>query len=73
MGFQGTSGEQYTEQFCRPAPDVLSTHRINRPFNYGWCTTTEEILRQNFEHIKLKFFSWQQLGRMWYTLFFLPF
>jgi hypothetical protein len=27
----------------------------NRPtyFNYGWCTTTEEILQQNFEHIKI--------------------
>jgi hypothetical protein len=22
-------------------------------FNYGWCTTTEEILQQNFEHIKI--------------------
>ncbi|HET6596003.1 MAG TPA: hypothetical protein VFG81_10300 [Anaerolineales bacterium] len=22
-------------------------------FNYGWCTTTEEILRQNFEHIRI--------------------
>ncbi len=22
-------------------------------FNYGWCTTTEEILQQNFEHIRI--------------------
>jgi hypothetical protein len=22
-------------------------------FNYGWCTTTEDILQQNFEHIKI--------------------
>jgi len=22
-------------------------------FNYGWCTTTEEILLQNFQHIKI--------------------
>jgi len=22
-------------------------------FNYGWCTTTEEILEQNFEHIRI--------------------
>ena len=22
-------------------------------FNYGWCTTTEEILQQNFQHIKI--------------------
>jgi hypothetical protein len=26
-------------------------------FNYGWCTTTQEILEQNFQHIKIAFFS----------------
>jgi hypothetical protein len=32
--------------------------------NYGWCTTTEEILLQNFEHIKLAFyFNGNVLGR----------
>lgn len=25
-------------------------------FNYAWCTTTEEILLQNFEHIKIGFY-----------------
>ena len=25
-------------------------------FSYGWCTTTEEILLQNFEHIKIGFY-----------------
>jgi hypothetical protein len=33
-------------------------------FNYGWCTTTEEILLQNFEHIKIGFyFNGRALGR----------
>ena len=31
-------------------------------FNYGWCTTTEEILQQNFEHIKIAlYFSGEPL------------
>ena len=31
---------------------------------YGWCTTTEEILNQNFEHIRIGlYFNEQQLGR----------
>ena len=33
-------------------------------FNYGWCTTSEEILRQNFEHITVRlFFNDDELGR----------
>ena len=33
-------------------------------FNYGWCTTTEEILEQNFEHIRIVlFFNGEALGR----------
>lgn len=33
-------------------------------FNYGWCTTTEEILQQNFEHIKIGlYFNGKALGR----------
>ena len=33
-------------------------------FNYGWCTTTEEILQQNFEHIKIGlYFNGEALGR----------
>ena len=32
-------------------------------FNYGWCTTTEEILQQNVEHIKLGlYFNGEPLG-----------
>jgi hypothetical protein len=32
-------------------------------FNYGWCTTTEEILEQNFEHIKIGlYFNGEPLG-----------
>jgi len=33
-------------------------------FSYGWCTTTEDILKQNFEHIKISlYFDDKQLGR----------
>jgi hypothetical protein len=50
--------EQYTEEdFSRPGT-LTFTVRLpnNKPayFSYGWCTTTEEILTQNFEHIKVK-------------------
>lgn len=32
-------------------------------FNYGWCTTTEEILQQNFEHIRIGlYFNGEPLG-----------
>ena len=32
-------------------------------FNYGWCATTEEILLQNFQHIKLAlYFNGEPLG-----------
>jgi hypothetical protein len=32
-------------------------------FYYNWCTTTQEILRQNFEHISVKlYFNDEELG-----------
>lgn len=52
--------ERYTEEdFSKPG---TLTFTINLPndkpayFSYGWCTTTEEVLRQNFEHIKVKLY-----------------
>lgn len=45
------------------------TFTVNLPndkptyFNYGWCTTTEEILKQNFQHIQVKlYFNGNELG-----------
>lgn len=33
-------------------------------FSYGWCTTTQEILKQNFEHITVNFyFNDEKLGK----------
>jgi hypothetical protein len=49
--------EQYTdEDYARPGTITYTVHiEDNRPvfFNYAWCTTTEEILQQNFEHIQV--------------------
>jgi hypothetical protein len=59
--------EQYTEEeFSKPGT-LTFTSKITEDqpvyFSYGWCTTTEEILRQNFEHIKLKlYFNEDELG-----------
>lgn len=50
--------ERYTEEDVA-SPGTL-TFTVSLPndqpvyFSYGWCTTTEEILRQNFEHINVK-------------------
>jgi hypothetical protein len=50
--------ERYTEEdFAKPATLTFTVRIPNdQPiyFSYGWCTTTEEILRQNFEHINLR-------------------
>jgi hypothetical protein len=52
--------EQYSD--AEAAQPGTLTYTVNitddRPtyFNYGWCTTTEEILLQNFEHIKIGFY-----------------
>ena len=49
--------ERYTDADTAQPGTLTYTVNItdDRPtyFNYGWCTTTEEILQQNFEHIKI--------------------
>jgi hypothetical protein len=49
--------EQYSNADTAQPGTLTYTVNItdDRPtyFNYGWCTTTEEILQQNFEHIKI--------------------
>jgi hypothetical protein len=59
--------EQYTEEDLAKPGTLTYTVKITdeRPtyFGYGWCTTTEEILRQNFEHINVKlYFNDDELG-----------
>jgi hypothetical protein len=55
---QALAEEQYTqEDYARPGR-LTFTVNITDPdqptyFHYGWCTTTEEILEQNFEHIRV--------------------
>ncbi|MGZ9233990.1 MAG: hypothetical protein ACXW4E_00565 [Anaerolineales bacterium] len=50
--------ETYTEEdFSKPGTLTFTVKLPNNQptyFSYGWCTTTEEILTQNFEHIKVK-------------------
>ena len=60
--------ERYTDEETAQPGTLTYTVDItdDRPtyFSYGWCTTTEEILLQNFEHIKLVFyFNGQALKR----------
>lgn len=49
--------ERYTDADTAQPGTLTYTVEItdDRPtyFNYGWCTSTEEILQQNFEHIKI--------------------
>ena len=66
---QQLAEEEYTsEELDRKTPGTLTfTIKITdeKPtyFNYGWCTTTEEILQQNFEHIQVKlYFNEKELG-----------
>lgn len=59
--------EQYTEaDFSKPGTltfNVKITDDKPTYFSYGWCTTTEEILKQNLEHIKPKLtFNNEDLG-----------
>ena len=66
---QSLAEEEYSsEELDRKTPGTL-TFTINiiddtpTYFNYGWCTTTEEILQQNFEHIQVRlYFNDEQLG-----------
>ena len=52
--------EQYSEEDSSKPGTLTYTVEItdDRPtyFLYGWCTTTEEILLQNFEHIKIGYY-----------------
>lgn len=59
--------EKYTEEdFAKPGTvpyTVTITDDKPTYFHYGWCTTTEEILQQNFEHIRVGlFFNGEPLG-----------
>ena len=65
---QSLAKEQYTEEdFAKPGTLTFTiniTDDKSTYFNYGWCTTTEEILQQNFEHISVKlYFNDKELGR----------
>jgi len=57
---QTLAEEQYTEDdFAGPGTltfTVKITDGTPTYFNYGWCTTTQEILTQNFEHIVVKLY-----------------
>jgi hypothetical protein len=64
---QELAEEQYTqEEYDRPGTrtfTVTITDDTPTYFNYGWCTTTEEILQQNFEHIQVRLsFNGEPLG-----------
>ena len=66
---QSLAQEEYTsEELDRKTPGTLTftikiTDDTPTYFNYGWCTTTQEVLEQNFEHIQVKlYFNDEQLG-----------
>jgi len=64
---QALAEEQYAEEdFAGPGRltfTVNITDETPTYFNYGWCTTTEEILQQNFEHIRVRlYFNGDELG-----------
>jgi hypothetical protein len=64
---QALAKEQYTEEdYAKPGTltyTVTITDDTPTYFNYGWCTTTEEILQQNFEHIRVRlYFNGDELG-----------
>lgn len=59
--------EKYTEEDLAKPGRLTYTIKItdNEPtfFNYGWCATTDEVLKQNFEHIRVKlYFNGDELG-----------
>jgi hypothetical protein len=60
--------EQYTDQDTSKPGTLTYTSTITDDtptyFSYGWCTTTEDILNQNFDHIKISlYFDNKQLGK----------
>ena len=64
---QALAEEKYTEaDFAKPGTLTFTVKITNdKPtyFDYGWCTTTKEILKQNFEHITVSlYFNEQELG-----------
>lgn len=64
---QALAEEQYTdEDYAKPGTltyTVNITDDTPTYFNYGWCATTDEILAQNFEHIRVKlYFNGDELG-----------
>jgi hypothetical protein len=64
---QALAEEKYTEaNFAKPGTltfTVKITNDTPTYFNYGWCTTSEEILKQNFEHIMVRlYFNDDELG-----------
>ena len=51
--------EQYTEDLAKPGTRTFTVKITDEKpsyFGYGWCTTTEEILKQNVEHMKVKLY-----------------
>jgi hypothetical protein len=64
---QALAEEEYTdEEYAKPGTltfNVTITDDQPTYFNYGWCTTTQEILQQNFEHIRITlYFNDEALG-----------
>ncbi len=57
---QSLASETYTEEdYAKPGTLKFTANVTNEKpvyFSYGWCATTEDILRQNFEHIGVKIF-----------------
>ena len=64
---QSLAEEKYTEaDFAKPGTltfTVKITNDTPTYFDYAWCTTSEEILKQNFEHISVSlYFNEEELG-----------
>jgi len=64
---QALAEEKYTSaDLAKPGTFTFTVKITNDTptyFDYGWCTTTEEILRQNFEHITVSlYFNDDEIG-----------